>query len=38
MSVSRLFLLLLAVTFFLVVVFATGITYQFAKFPAEGHA
>src|SRR4029079_7317941 len=36
MSVSRLFLLLLAVTFFLVVVFATGITYQFAKFPAEG--
>jgi len=36
MSVSRLFLLLLAVTFFLVVVFATGITYQFAKFPTEG--
>ena len=36
MSVSRLFLLLLAVTFFLVVVFAIGITYQFAKFPAEG--
>jgi hypothetical protein len=36
MSVSRLFLLLLAVTILLVVVFAIGITYQFAKFPAEG--
>ena len=36
MSVSKLFLLLLAVTFSLVVIFLTGLTYQFAQFPTEG--
>jgi signal transduction histidine kinase/CheY-like chemotaxis protein len=36
MSVSKLFLILLAVTFSLVVVFLIGLTYQFAQFPTDG--
>jgi signal transduction histidine kinase/CheY-like chemotaxis protein len=36
MSVSNLFLILLAVTFSLVVVFLVGLTYQFAQFPTDG--
>ena len=36
MSVSKLFLILLAVTFSLVMIFLIGLTYQFAQFPTDG--